>query len=45
MFDPQTCGGLLAAVPASAAPALLARLPAARIIGTVTAGPPHLHLG
>jgi selenide,water dikinase len=45
MFDPQTCGGLLAAVPASAAPALLARLPNARIIGTVTAGPPHLHLG
>ena len=45
MFDPQTCGGLLAAVPASAAPALLARLPSARIIGTVTAGPPHLHLG
>jgi selenide,water dikinase len=45
MFDPQTCGGLLAAVPASDAPALLARLPAARIIGTVTAGPPHLQLG
>ncbi len=45
MFDPQTCGGLLAAVPASAAPALLASLPAARIIGTVTEGPPHLHLG
>ncbi len=44
MFDPQTCGGLLAAVPASAAPALLARLPNARIIGTVTEGPPHLHL-
>ena len=45
MFDPQTCGGLLAAVPASAAPALLARLPTARIIGTVTEGPPRLHLG
>jgi selenide,water dikinase len=44
MFDPQTCGGLLAAVPASAAPALLARLPNARIIGTVTEGLPHLHL-
>ena len=45
MFDPQTCGGLLAAVPASTAPALLARLPTARIIGTVTEGPPRLHLG
>ena len=44
MFDPQTCGGLLAAVPASAAPALLARLPTARIIGTVTEGRPRLHL-
>jgi len=44
MFDPQTCGGLLAAVSASAAPALLARLPNARIIGTVTEGPPQLHL-
>lgn len=44
MFDPQTCGGLLAAVSASAAPALLVRLPNARIIGTVTEGPPQLHL-
>jgi selenide,water dikinase len=43
LFDPQTCGGLLAAVPATLAAQLLPRLhaagdPEARIIGTVTAG-------
>jgi selenide, water dikinase len=46
LTDPQTCGGLLAAVPADEAAALLAQLHAAgheaAIIGTVTAGHPHL---
>ena len=39
LFDPQTCGGLLAAVSAKDAPALLATLPAARVIGEMTEGP------
>ncbi|WP_328588493.1 selenide, water dikinase SelD [Pseudogemmobacter blasticus] len=47
LFDPQTCGGLLACVPADQADALLARLRAAGDgvavrIGTVTEGPPKL---
>jgi selenide,water dikinase len=46
LFDPQTAGGLLAAVPADRAEALLAALKAegemAAIIGHVRAGPPHL---
>jgi selenide,water dikinase len=46
LFDPQTCGGLLAAVPAAEAPALLAALLAAgegaAIIGALTAGPPGI---
>lgn len=42
LFDPQTCGGLLAAVPASAAPDILAALPTARIIGQITEGPPQI---
>jgi len=46
LFDPQTGGGLLAAVPAPEADALLAALratdPDAAIIGTVTSGPAHL---
>ncbi len=44
LFDPQTCGGLLAAVPGAAAARLVAALQAlglpAAVIGTVVAGPP-----
>ena len=44
LYDPQTCGGLLAAVPAGAAQELLAALrrtdPDAAIIGQLTSGPP-----
>ena len=48
LFDPQTAGGLLAAVPADAADALLRQLraagyPAARI-GVLTAGPARIAL-
>jgi selenide,water dikinase len=46
LFDPQTCGGLLAAVPANQAAPLLAAFHAQGIIaaniGQVTAGQPHL---
>jgi selenide, water dikinase len=46
LTDPQTCGGLLAAVPADRAQDLLAQLRGAgheaAIIGTVTDGAPHL---
>ena len=46
LSDPQTAGGLLAAVPSDHADALLAKLKAAghdaAIIGQVTAGTPHL---
>ncbi len=46
LFDPQTAGGLLAAVPAGRAEDLLAALRAegemAAIIGEITNGPPHL---
>ena len=46
LTDPQTCGGLLAAVPADTAARLLDELRRAghdaAIIGEVTEGPPHL---
>ncbi len=46
LFDPQTAGGLLAAVPAARAEAILAALLAtgapAAIIGEITKGAPHL---
>ena len=46
LFDPQTAGGLLAAVPADRATALMAALAdlgeTAALIGHVTDGPPHL---
>ncbi len=46
LTDPQTCGGLLASVPADQAAALVARLRKAghqaAVIGEVVAGTPHL---
>jgi len=46
LFDPQTCGGLLAAVPMDQAEALLTALRAtgakAAWIGETTPGPPHI---
>ena len=45
LFDPQTAGGLLAAVPASKADAIIAALGGqAAIIGTLTQGPPMIHI-
>ncbi|MBN2907693.1 MAG: selenide, water dikinase SelD [Rhodobacteraceae bacterium] len=45
LFDPQTAGGLLAAVPGTAADALLTDLgEGAARIGTITAGPPRITL-
>ena len=45
LFDPQTAGGLLAAVPADQADALILALGGhAAIIGTVTEGPPMIHV-
>ncbi len=43
-FDPQTCGGLLAAVPSDRAAAVLAALPQARLVGHITDGPATLTL-
>jgi len=46
LYDPQTCGGLLAAVPAKAADALVEAICAAgdhaAIIGHITHGPAHI---
>ncbi len=45
LFDPQTAGGLLAAVPADQAQALIAAIgPNASIIGTLTSGPPMIRI-
>lgn len=45
LYDPQTAGGLLAAVPAEIADELLKRLgPSAGLIGEITAGPPRISL-
>jgi selenide,water dikinase len=50
LFDPQTCGGLLAAVPGDQAERLVEALrgagfPAAAIIGRVTDDPPRITAG
>ena len=46
LFDPQTAGGLLAAVPADKAASILSALgEQAAIIGTVTDGPPMISVG
>ena len=45
LFDPQTAGGLLAAVPADQADALIAALGGnAAVIGTLTQGPPMIRI-
>ncbi|WP_426033888.1 selenide, water dikinase SelD [Cypionkella sp. TWP1-2-1b2] len=44
LYDPQTAGGLLAAVPADIADTLLKSIPGAAIIGEITAGPPRITL-
>lgn len=44
LFDPQTSGGLLAAVPEDQVAALLAAVPGAVVIGEITAGSPRIDL-
>ena len=44
LYDPQTAGGLLAAVPAALAETLLKSLPEATAIGSITAAPPRITL-
>ncbi len=44
LFDPQTCGGLLACVPPAAVATVLASLPGAVVIGQMGKGPAHLTL-
>jgi len=44
LYDPQTAGGLLAAVPADIAETLLKYIPGAALIGEITAGPPRITL-
>lgn len=44
LYDPQTAGGLLVAVPAEIADALLKSIPGAAIIGEITTGPPRITL-
>ena len=44
LYDPQTAGGLLAAVPADIAETLLNAIPGAVLIGEITAGAPRITL-
>ena len=44
LYDPQTAGGLLAAVPAPIADAMIKAIPGAAIIGEITQGAPRITL-
>jgi selenide,water dikinase len=44
LFDPQTCGGLLAVVPAARAAALVEAIEGAAVIGHLTGGPARITL-